>query len=136
MALNSPYKYQNDSVSKLQTERLIECFKFIHACREMCCHFCILRNGSVAHFYILHNGSVAHFCILRNGLGIDSESIILSLCVLLVIGELGTTVSECIQLVCFHNSDSYACMNPKSLEENFKKSSVPSTPLPPPQDEG
>ena len=27
--LNSPYKYQNDSVTKSQIEKLIECFKFI-----------------------------------------------------------------------------------------------------------
>ena len=53
-------------------------------------------------------------------------------CVLLVkgaLGELGTTVSKCIQLVYFHNSDIYAWMNPKSLEENFgekKNSFVPS----------
>ena len=43
-------------------------------------------------------------------------------CVLLVkgaLGELGTTVSKCIQLVYFHNSDIYAWMNPKSLEENL-----------------
>ena len=35
------------------------------------------------------------------------------------LGELGTTVSKCIQRVCFHNSDIYARMNPKSLEENL-----------------
>ena len=37
-----------------------------------------------------------------------------------LLGELGTTVSKCTELVCSHNSDTYAWMNQKSLEEDLK----------------
>ena len=66
-------------------------------------------------------------CIIIWGVGV-------CVCVLLMkgaLGELGITVSKCIQLVCFHNSHIYEllCMNEsKILGRNLggKKSFVPS----------
>ena len=49
--------------------------------------------------------------ILSTGGGVCGGGGVGGVCVLLVkvaLGELGTTVSKCIQLVCFYNSDIYA----------------------------